>query len=48
MNSTVGEREIRIQERVIDFFCKILGYTYLDHWQERQDNSNIEKELLTD
>ena len=48
MNSTVGEREIRIQERVIDFFCKILGYTYLDHWQERQDNSNIEKELLVD
>ena len=48
MNSTIGEREIRIQERVIDFFCKILGYTYLDHWQERQDNSNIEKELLTD
>jgi type I restriction enzyme R subunit len=48
MNSTVGEREIRIQERVIDFFCKILGYTYLDHWQERQDNSNIEKGLLTD
>ena len=26
----------------------MLGYTYLDDWQERQGNSNIEKELLTD
>ena len=46
--STVGEREIRTQERVVTFFRDVLGYTYLGHWKERPDNSNIEKELLTD
>ena len=46
--STVGEREIRTQERVVTFFRDVLGYTYLGHWKERLDNSNIEKELLTD
>ena len=46
--STVGEIEIRTQERVVTFFRDVLGYTYLGHWKERPDNSNIEKELLTD
>ena len=46
--STVGEREIRTQERVVAFFRDVLGYTYLGHWQDRLDNSNIEKEQLTD
>ena len=46
--NTVGETEIRTQERVVTFFQKVLGYTYLDNRQERQDNSNIDKELLTD
>ena len=46
--STVGEREIRTQERVVRFFRDVLDYTYLGHWQDRPDNSNIEKELLTD
>ena len=45
--STVGEREIRTQERVVAFFRDVLGYTYLGHWQDRPDNSNIEKEQLT-
>ena len=45
--STVGEVEIRTQERVIEFFCDVLGYTYLGHWQDRENNSNIEKNLLT-
>ena len=45
--STVGEIEIRTQERVIEFFRDVLGYTYLGHWQDRPDNSNIEKEQLT-
>ena len=45
--TTVGEREIRTQERVIRFFQDALGYTYLGHWQDRQGNSNIEEELLT-
>ncbi len=38
--STVGEREIRTQQRVIAFFKDALGYTYLGHWQDRPDNSN--------
>ena len=46
--NTVGEKEKRTQERVVTFFQKVLGYTYLDDWQERQGNSNIEKGLLTD
>ena len=46
--NTVGDRETGTQERVLTFFQKVLGYTYLGHWQERQGNSNIEKELLTD
>ena len=46
--NTVGEREIGTQERVITFFQKALGYTYLGNWHHRPDNSNIEKALLTD
>ena len=46
--STVGEIEIRTQERVVRFFRDALGYTYLGHWKERPDNSNIEKARLTD
>ena len=46
--NTVGDKEIRTQERVVTFFQKVLGYTYLDNWQEHQGNSNIEKGLLTD
>ena len=46
--NTVGEREIGTQERVITFFQKGLGYTYLGNWHHRPNNSNIEKALLTD
>jgi len=46
MNGNVGQREIRTQQRVIAFLSDVLGYRYLGHWQEREGNSNIEKELL--
>ena len=46
--NTVGETEIRTQERVVTLFQKVLGYTYLGNYQERQDNSNIDKALLID
>ena len=46
--NTVGETEIRTQERVVTFFQKTLGYTYLGNYHARQDNSNVEKGLLTD
>jgi len=45
--STVGEREIRTQKRVISFFVDTLGYDYLGHWKDRGGNSNIEVDLLT-
>ena len=48
MNTTVGEKEIRTQERVINFFRETLGYLYLGHWQERAENSNIETRILAD
>ncbi|MYG08279.1 hypothetical protein F4167_17035 [Candidatus Poribacteria bacterium] len=47
MMNTVGETEIGTQERVVTFFQKVLGYSYLGNWHARQDNSNVEKDLLT-
>lgn len=47
--NTVGEREIRTQERVIAFFTDALGYTYLGNWQDNsEENSNILPEALAD
>ena len=46
--NAVGEREINTQGRAIHFFQDALGYTYLGNRQDRADNSNIEKTLLTD
>ncbi|MYG06123.1 hypothetical protein F4167_05805 [Candidatus Poribacteria bacterium] len=47
--NTVGEREIRTQERVIAFFRDALGYTYLGNWQDNsEENSNILPEDLAD
>lgn len=48
MNTTVGEREIRTQERVIAFFENTLDYTYLGNWEHSgEENSNIIPEDLT-
>jgi len=46
--STVGEREIQTQRRVIAFLRDALGYAYLGHWKGREGNSHIEEALLTD
>ena len=46
--SPVGETEIHTQERVVTFFQKTLGYSYLGNWHARKNNSNVEKDLLTD
>ena len=45
-HSTVGQREIKTQQRVIRFCQNELGYTYLGNWKDRPDNSNIEAGLL--
>jgi len=44
--SKVGELERRTQERVVQFFCRDLGYDYLGNWEEREDNRNIVAPLL--
>ena len=46
--NTVGQREILTQRRAIAFFRDALGYIYLGNWQDRADNRNVEKGLLTD
>jgi type I restriction enzyme R subunit len=45
--STVGQKEIATQKRVIQLFQKELGYTYLGDWQYRENNRNIEVDYLT-
>lgn len=46
--SAVGQREILTQKRVIVFFKDALGYAYLGNWQDRDNNRNVEKELVID
>ena len=45
---TVGQPEFLTQQRVIAFFVRVLGYGGLGNWKDRQNNSNIETEFLTD
>ena len=45
--STVGQREIKTQENVIQYFKDDLKYDYLGHWKSREGNSNVEEGLLT-
>ena len=44
----VGQRELLTQQRVIQFFQDALCYDYLGDWKDRDGNSNVEEELLTD
>lgn len=46
--SKVGQREILTQKRVIAFFKDALGYAYLGNWQDRDNNRNVERELVID
>lgn len=46
--NTVGEKEKLTQENVINFFRNTLGYIDLGNWQERENNRNIERTLLSD
>ncbi len=46
--STVGQREIHTQQRVVAFVQDALGYQYLGNWQDRVGNKNIEQALLGD
>lgn len=44
--STVGQKERETQQRVVKLFRDTLGYEYLGNYEERDDNRNIEDELL--
>jgi len=45
--SNVGQRETITQNRVIQLFQTQLNYTYLGNWQYRENNRNIETEILS-
>lgn len=42
----VGQIERATQNRVVKLFEEKLGYSYLGNWEDREDNGNIEVELL--
>src|SRR4030066_1593495 len=45
--SNIGKKERETQNRVVAVFQDELKYRYLGNWEEREENSNIEEELLT-
>jgi len=45
--TSIGQLERKTQDRVVELFQEKMGYTYLGNWEERENNSNIEKEYLT-
>lgn len=44
--SNVGQVERKAQDRVIALFRDVLGYDYLGNWQDREGNSNVERQIL--
>jgi type I restriction enzyme R subunit len=44
--STVGQIEKKTQQRVVKLFRDTLGYRYLGNWEERENNRNVEPEIL--
>lgn len=47
MSDVIGKPERATQNRVVKLFKEDLGYTSLGNWEDRENNSNIEFDLLT-
>jgi len=45
--SNVGQRERITQDRLVKFFQQELDYRYLGNWQDRENNRNVEVEILS-
>lgn len=45
--SNIGKKERETQNRVVTLFHNELKYRYLGNWEERENNSNVEEEILT-
>lgn len=45
--STVGQIERITQNRIVNLFQTQLGYRYLGNWETRDNNRNIETEILS-
>jgi type I restriction enzyme R subunit len=45
--TNVGSIERITQNRIVKLFQEELDYSYLGNWEERENNSNIEEELIT-
>lgn len=44
--SKIGQRERITQDRIVRLFQQALGYRYLGNWHDRNNNKNIEVEIL--
>lgn len=47
MSDLIGKSERTTQNRIVELFKSDLGYRYLGNWEDRENNSNIEVQLLT-
>ncbi|KIE41353.1 hypothetical protein SE37_01250 [Geobacter soli] len=44
--SVVGQIEKKTQKRLVRLFRDTLGYAYLGNWIDRENNRNVEPDLL--
>ena len=45
-NQSIGQIERKTQNRIVTLFRDRLKYEYLGNWEDREENSNIEEDLL--
>lgn len=47
LHSKIGNKERNTQDRVVQLMQKELHYRYLGKWEERDNNTNVEEEILS-